>query len=455
IQWHEQAADPPGDSRSDSWFVYHLGLRLKDLYKDSKLDRDMPIRHLTWDYKRDFRKRLPDGSNSRIIDEPEIEKILKEINGYRVSDRKQLKSYEELKDDGSTACGGWCYCGVFPAADNNRANSRNPRLVGWIYPEWGYSWPHNRRIMYNRASADPQGKPWSERKKLIWWDEEKRKWTGLDVPDFEPDKPPSYRPGPWSRGMKAIAGDAPFIQHPDGRGWLFATGGVKDGPLPTHYEPRESPVRNRLYDVQYNPTLNLHQVAMNPLAAPTDPNFPIAATTYRLTEHYLSGPMSRFNSWLNELQPEMFVELSPELAAERGIEHGKWIVVATPRGEIEARAMVTRRIKPLMVQGRMLHQIGIPIHWGYAGESVGAISNELTSLITEPNVSMHEAKSFACQVRAGRSARQHAKALPVAPLPSGGPIPNTPPSAQPEGPQGQNRVDGREQQKSNSRNINR
>jgi formate dehydrogenase major subunit len=438
IQWHNQSIDPPADCRSDSWFFYHLGLRLKKLYAGSARACDQAIQNLTWDYAPKPHKRLPDGTETRISDEPDVEKVLKEINGYRTADRKQLGSFEELRDDGSTACGGWLYCGVFPEEGVNRANSRDPKLVeGWISPEWGFAWPHNRRIMYNRASADPQGRPWSERKKLIWWDEAEKKWTGFDTPDFEPGKPPGYRPSSRDKGMKAIAGDAPFIQHPDGRGWLFAPGGVKDGPLPAHYEPRESPVTNLLYSVQYNPTLNLHEAPLNPLAAPADPAFPIVATTCRLTEHYLSGPMSRFNSWLNELQPEMFVEISHELAAERRIEHGGWMVVATPRGEIEARAMVTRRLKTLLVQGRMLHQIGIPIHWGYAGESVGDSANVLTSLITDANVSMHEAKAFACQVRAGRLHSQNDRAVtPIAPLPSLDPAPDIPESARPEGRQG-------------------
>jgi formate dehydrogenase major subunit len=203
-----------------------------------------------------------------------------------------------------------------------------------------------------------------------------------------------------------------------------------------------SRVNRRLttYNVQFNPTLQPHEVRLNPLAAPADPAFPIVATTCRLTEHYLSGPMSRFNSWLNELQPEMFVEISPELAAERQIEHGGWMVVSTPRGEIEARAMVTRRLRSLQVQGRLLHHIGIPIHWGYAGEIVGDCANELTSLVTESNVSMHEAKAFACQVRAGRlHSRNQRGEVPFATLPVHEPVPDTPESAQPEGRQGTDR----------------
>lgn len=434
VQFHERAIGPPGDCRSDSWFIFNLGRRLKEMYGNSTLTRDAPIRNLTWDYAMDKPALLPDGTASIIADEPDAGRIMMEINGRRLSDGQLLETFGLLRNDGSTACGVWIYCGIY-AGGKNRAKSRNPRLTGWIYPEWGYAWPANRRIMYNRASADPQGKPWSERKRLLWWDEKERKWTGYDVPDFDPEKDPSYRPGPDARGLDAIRGDAPFIMHPDGRGWLYAPHTTKDGPLPAHYEPRESPILNALYRTQWNPTLEEHPSALNPLARAADPRYPVVATTHRLTEHYLSGPMSRFNSWLNELQPEMFVEMSPELARERGIEHRGWVTIITPRAQIEARAMVTSRIRPLRVEGRTLHQIGIPIHWGYAGEVVGAIANDLLPLITELNVSMHEAKAFACEVRAGRLANQDlGKPVFAAarPFPAH-PIPDTPEYAQPEG----------------------
>ena len=288
--------------------------------------------------------------------------------------------------------------------------------------------------MYNRASADPDGKPWSERKKYIWWDESKKKWTGMDTPDFEPDKPPSYKPEPGAKGMKAISGQSPFIMIPDGKGWLYAPGGAKDGPLPTHYEPVESPVPNLLYKQQDDPVTELCDVPMNEKAKAMDPEFPVVATTHRLTEHYLSGPMSRFNSWLNELQPEMFVELSPELAAKHGIEHGGWLVVTTKRASIEARAMVTRRIRPLLINGGIIHQIGIPFHWGYAGETVGAVANDLTAILLDPNVSIHEAKSFTCNVRAGRLTNYvDGYPINVAPRPTLERSPETDDAAQAEG----------------------
>ncbi len=383
IQWHDRALDPPGDCRSDAWFVIDLGRRLKELYRGSRKRRDQGLRHLTWDY-------------------PDNEAVLKEINGYTVADREQVAGFDKLADDGSTACGCWIYSGVFPSEGNNRARSRQPDPKSRTNPDWGFAWPANRRMLYNRASADPEGRPWSDRKKYVWWDEERSIWMGYDVPDFEISKAPSYRPARGATGMDAIAGDAPFIMKPDGRGWLFAPRGVVDGPLPAHYEPVESPIPNLLYSRQTNPLTDRREGEMNPTAEPMDADYPIVATTVRLTEHYLSGPMSRFNSWLNELQPEMFVEISGELASEYGIRHGGWMVVETLRGAIETRAMVTGRIRALTVGGARLPQIAIPFHWGYAGETTGAMANDLTSIVLEPNVGIHEAKSFACRVRPGR-----------------------------------------------------
>jgi formate dehydrogenase major subunit len=440
LQWHGKAVDPLGDCRADAWFVYHLGKRLKELYAGSTDPRDQALLNLTWDYDFDERPRLPDGTPSRIDGEPDLEKVLQEINGHDLSEtdprssRPRLVSgYSELRDDGTTACGCWIYSGVFPEPGRNRARERritdNP-----LQPEWGFAWPDNRRVLYNRASADPDGRPWSERKKLVWWDEASRRWAGLDRPDFESDKPPDYRPPPGATGMAAIAGNQPFIFKPDGVGWLYAPA-VKDGPLPTHYEPVESPLGNLLYPKQAcNPAVRLFEGPLNHIAHTPAAEYPVVATTFRLTEHYLSGPMSRFNSWLNELQPEMFVELSPELAAERGIVHGGWLTVQSARGRIEARAMVTRRLRPLLVEGRVIHQIGLPFHWAFAGEVVGGNANDLTSLVADPNVSMHESKAFACQVRAGRlSDHTPSPTKAPAPWPTRDPVPDTPAAAQPEG----------------------
>jgi len=445
LQWHDKAVDPPADCRSDAWFVYELGKRLKALYADSTKPRDQALINLTWEYDHKEPPRLPDGTASRLQGEPDIAKILQEINGRdltRCDDKTGepvlLRGFSDLQEDGTTDCGCWIYSGVFPEPGHNRARSRTRSPDNPLHPEWGFAWPHNRRILYNRASADPSGKPWSERKRLLYWDPAKKRWSGLDAPDFPPDKAPDYVPQEGAKGMAAISGTAPFIMKPDGRGWLFAMG-PKDGPLPAHYEPVESPIGNRLYPRrQDSPTVRYFPGPLNAIAHKSEKDYPIIACTFRLTEHYLSGPMSRWNSWLNELMPEMFIELSPELAAEKGIEPGGWVTVLTPRGQIAARALVTRRIRPITVEGRLVHQIGVPFHWGYAGETVGAIANDLTSLVADPNVSMHEGKVFACQVQPGRltssaDGQPAQPTVPPAPWPTREPAPDTPEAAQPEG----------------------
>jgi formate dehydrogenase major subunit len=411
LQWRDKAVDPPGDARSDLWFVYHLGKRLRELYANSKQWRDQGLLSLTWDYDRER-----PGEDSRIVDEPDALLVLKEINGYyvhppdakegeskvyTVRDAPHVPGFSALKGDGSTACGSWIYSGVYPAPDNNRAASRNPE--GRTFLGWGYSWPANRRILYNRASADPQGRPWSERKKYVWWDETEQKWTGYDVPDFPINKSPDYVPPAGAVGIDAHSGSDPFIMKPDGRGWLFAPKGLKDGPLPAHYEAAESPVHNAMYHQQSNPAAIYNRNrADNRLAMVGDENYPIVITTYRLTEHHVSGPMTRWMPWLNALQPSLFAEISPELASEHKIRHGDWVIISTPRGEIEARAMVTRRMRPLFVSGRVVHQIGLPFHWGFQGKSTGSITNDLAHMVLEPNVSIEEAKAFTCNIRSGR-----------------------------------------------------
>jgi formate dehydrogenase major subunit len=247
LQWHDKSVEPPGDARSDAWFVFHLGRRIKELYESSREKRDSLIRAMTWDYPTEGER-----------EEPHIESILKEINGYEVATGEPVSGFLDLKDDGSTACGGWIYSGVY-ADGVNQARRRKPWTEqDQVAAEWGWAWPANRRILYNRASADPEGKPWSERKKYIWWDEKEENWVGKDVPDFKATKPPSYRPSPDARGDDAIPGDGPFIVNGDGLGWLFAPVGLKDGPLPVHYEPVESPVPNLLYErIRHTPTARL------------------------------------------------------------------------------------------------------------------------------------------------------------------------------------------------------
>jgi formate dehydrogenase major subunit len=284
-----------------------------------------------------------------------------------------------------------------------------------VAPEWGWAWPANRRELYNRASADPEGKPWSERKALVWWDAKEQQWTGHDVPDFIADRPPGYRPPEDARGVDAISGIDPFIMQADGKAWLFAPAGLVDGPLPAHYEPQESPFENLLYRQQRNP---VRQVAafrhpgnrLQPSGGePGAEVFPYVATTYRLTEHHTAGGMSRWLPYLSELQPEFFCEVSPELAAERGLEHRGWATIVTARAAVEARVLVTERMKTLTVQGRPLHQVGLPYHWGSAGYSTGDSANDLAALSLDPNVHIQEVKAFACDIRPGRRPRGPAR----------------------------------------------
>ncbi len=395
LQWHDKVVEPPGDSRSESWFVYQLGRGLKRLYDGSHEPRDAAIQALSWDYPEvDARG------------EPDAEAVLREMNGYTVADRKQLGGFQELKGDGSTACGAWLYSGVFPKTGDNRARSRKPDGPDGpgTHLDWGWAWPANRRSMYNRASADLDGKPWSERKRLLAWDAGEQKWTGPDVPDFELHKPPQYRPD-WSKdpqGMEALGGDCPCIMIADGKISLFTPSGLKDAPLPTHYEPVESPVRNPLYKQQYNPVAKIWARPDNPLHQPADPRFPYALTTYRVTEHHSGGLPTRTTPVLAELQPENFAEISPELADELGIRNLDWVTLATARGEVEVKALVTDRMAPLQHGDRAIHQVGVLWHFGWEGFAKGDIANVLTSVVGDPNTSIHEGKALTCNLRRGR-----------------------------------------------------
>jgi formate dehydrogenase major subunit len=398
LQWRDKALEPPGDARSDLWFMHELGKRVRARYAGSTRERDWPILNVTWDYPQH-------GSTG----EPDAEAVLKEINGYDVATGEPVPLFTSLRDDGSTACGCWIYSGVY-ADGVNQARRRDPGDIadphgGWVSPEWAWAWPANRRVLYNRASADPQGRPWSERKRYVWWDEEQRRWTGYDVPDFPVDKPPDYRAPVDATGMDAISGDDPFIMMADGRGWLYAPAGLRDGPMPTHYEPIESPVANLLYpELESNPAAARWRRPENPYHAVGDPRYPLVATTFRLTEQHTSGAMSRKLPWLSELQPEMFAEIDPTLARDRGIEDGGWMVIETARAEIEARARVTDRIRPLLIDGRRVHQVGLPWHWGYGQPFPGDSTNDLGVLSGDPNVMIQESKAFTCDVRAGRRA---------------------------------------------------
>ncbi len=393
VQFREKAVDPPEDCRGETWFMYHLGLRLKERARQDASARNAGLNALTWNYK-------TEGPHQ----EPDAEDILAEINGFKAATHEQVAGYKELKNDGSTACGCWIYSGVMPSRDENKARKREPQ--GRYGHGWGYAWPSDRRILYNRASARPDGQPWSERKKLVWWDAQEEKWTGLDTPDFTETKSPDYRPAEDARGDDALAGDKPFIMHPDGVGWMWVSSGLKDGPLPTHYEPLESIAINPLYpDHTISPVAHKKERPDNAYASPFDKRFPYVLSTYRLTEHHTAGGMSRTLPHLAELQPELFAEISPQLAKELEIENGEYVTVYTIRGILEARALVTERIKPLQVDRSLVHQVCMPYHFGYKGLATGDAVNDLLAISEEPNVRIMETKALVCNVKPGRLPR--------------------------------------------------
>ena len=390
LQWREKAVAPPGDARSEAWFIYHLGRRLKARAAADPGPENQGLNALTWSY-----------ATSGPHGEPDIEQVLQEINGYTTKDGELVPGFGSLAADGSTACGCWIYSGVYPEAGRNRARER--QAVGPYGHGWGFTWPADRRILYNRASARPDGRPWSDRKKLIWWDDASSTWTGLDTPDFTRDKRPSYAPPPGAGGDDALPGDRPFIMHPDGLGWMWVPSGLKDGPLPVHYEPLESPVANAVYPQQVNPAAERKERADNVYArSPGDPEYPHVLTTYRLTEHHTAGGMSRTLTHLAELQPELFCEISPELAEEIGARSGANVTISTPRGSIDARALVTPRMQPLQIQGRTVHQVGLPYHFGGRGLVRGDVVNDLVAISEEPNVRIMEAKALVCRISVGR-----------------------------------------------------
>ena len=403
LQWHDRAVAPAGAARSDLFVFHQLGLRLKELYRGSTDPKDRPILDLTWDY-------TSDDPHEREVGEPSARKVLQEINGYAVEPGKtrdrsrQVTGFAELQADGSTACGCWIYSGVYPDKTTNAARNRQGDQTTSL--GWGFAWPANRRMLYNRASADPAGNPWSERKKYMFWNERARRWEGPDVPDFPAAKPPHEPAKPGAAGIDAHSGSDPFIMQLDGRAQLFVTATLKDGPLPVHYEPLESVARNALYRQQNNPALREWDRDDNRYNAPQSDEFPYVLTSYRITEQ--SGIMTRYVPWLAELQPAAFAEIDPELAGLKGIRNGGWMTIATQVGEIEVRALVSERMRPLWigkgVGRRRVHQVGVPYNFGTVGLATGDVVGQLIPLAMDPNVSIHEAKTITCNVRTGRRA---------------------------------------------------
>lgn len=379
-QWREKAVDGPGDSRPDLWILDALFRSLRREYEKGGVFPD-PIVNLSWDY---------DGPGQ----EPDPVRVAREINGYFLKDatanNRDFKkgdhapSFAFLTDDGATACGNWLYSGSFPAPDKNRMQDRNKTpeddRIG-LFSGWAWCWPVNRRILYNRASVNAQGQPLNPERWVIRWNPVAGKWEG-DVPD-----------GGWPPGERYS-----FIMLPEGHARLFAAS-LADGPLPEHYEPWESPVRNALSSRRVNPLIL--SLVKNGAAGPHgDPErFPVIATTFRVTEHWQGGAMTRNAPWLTELVPNAYVEMSPDLAMIKGIENGDRVVVETARGEIALYALVTRRFAPFRVDGKVIHQVGLIWHFGYEGLARGPSANILTPSATDPNSRIPEYKAFLCDVR--------------------------------------------------------
>ena len=380
LQWHWKAAEAPGEARSDIWIMSGLFHRLRDLYRKEGGAFPDPILNVTWNYTNPI--------------EPDPEELAKEMNGRALTDLTDaatgavtkagtlLDGFAQLHDDGSTASGCWIFSGSFTEKGNQmaRRDATDPREQG-LAPNWAWSWPANRRILYNRASADPSGKPWNPAKPIISWNG--TKWVGIDVPDYTPTIKPSDNIGP-------------FIMNAEGMGRLFARDQMAEGPFPEHYEPFESPVENVLHPkVRSNPVARVFDE--DRAAFGTAQQFPYVATTYRLTEH--------FHYWTKHalinaiLQPEEFVEIGEVLAQEKGIAQGGWVRVSSKRGVVVCKAYVTKRIKPMIVDDKATHVIGVPIHWGFTGQArKGYGANTLTPSVGDANTQTPEFKAFLVNV---------------------------------------------------------
>jgi len=375
-QWKEQVLPPAGDARHDHWILAEVFQRVRDLYRQQSGKLPAPILELTLPY-RDPRK-------------PELDEIAQEINGRDLVTNQRLATFGALKDDGTTTAGDWIYTGHYPESGNltkrrdgvQDPKTNDPTGMGF-YPNWAWSWPANRRVLYNRASADPQGRPWDPTRPGIQWDAAAGKWVG-DVPDYPPTADPSKPDSP-----------LPFIMTGEGTGRLFSNG-VGDGPFPEHYEPIESPVDNPLHPtVSATPVAFLYdKQAGRPNRFGTPADFPYVATSYRLTEHehYITQQIEH----LVQLQPEAFVEIPFELAREKGIETGDNVRVSSKRGKLEVRAVVTKRLGPLQIDGKTVYQIGIPIHWGFVGINTGQhwLANALTPFVGDASARTPEFKAF-------------------------------------------------------------
>lgn len=361
-QWRYKVVDPPGEAESDLWIIDKLMLKLKDLYARRTDKNAAAITAMTWDYEGE--------------DGLDVAMVAREMNGYDLATGKLLSAPGVLKADGTTSCGNWLWCGMY-TEDGNMMQKRNTvddSSIG-LYSNWGKAWPLNRRIMYNRASVDLSGLSWDLERPVISF--------GSFVGDVIDGTAKSIDDG----------GEYPFVMMAEKRGYLFGPGRV-DGPFPEHYEPWESPVSNPMSSQQTNPAIKSWEDGDKGLAA----DYPIVGTTSRLTEHFHTGAVTRRMPWLLELQPGMFVEISKELAAARGISNGDTIVVESARGTVTATAMVTARLKPVQVAGTTVHYVSLPWNWGYKGLSIGDSANQLSPRVADPNTGIPEFRSFLCQV---------------------------------------------------------
>ncbi len=363
VQWREQAVDPTGDQRSELWFFYHLGRMIKERLAGSTDPRDEPVQKLDWSYH-------VEGDDDWA--EPSAEDVLRRINGYDIATGKPVNSFLELKADGSTAGGCWIYAGVF-ADGVNQAARRKPHWEQSPYDaEWGWTWPPNRRVLYNRASADPTASRGASARSSSGGTRTKGEWTGHDIPDFPKTTAPGHVPPPGATGAAALRGDDAFIMQADGKAWLFAPNGVLDGPLPTHYEPDESPVCNPLYGQPGHPPPSLPAGGQPVQPDPREPGRTGCSRSCsppsRLTEHYTAGGMTRQLPFLSELQPELFVEVSPELARMRGLDAPGCLPRGhQPHGGAGAGHSSPTGSAPLRVDGHVVHQVWMPYHCGGNG----------------------------------------------------------------------------------------
>jgi len=381
IQWQWKAQEAPGDAKSDLQIVYEMFKKLQEKYQSEGGTFPEPIAKMAW---------VEHYADDHDEDKVDLDKVCRMVNGrYYTANGpgEQVENFVGLEEDGSTACGNWLYCGYYNDPDNPACKNREREKEGiGAHPGWGFAWPLNRRIVYNRASADPDGNPWNPDAPVIWWDGED--WVGNDVPDI---------PGGWNFDK---ATDMPFIMLPEGRGRLFSFG-VNDAPLPIHYEPAESPVQNVLYpQAKHNPVSQVFY----PDQLGDAEEFPYIMTTYRVSEHYQSGALTRNMPWLNELMPELFIEMDEDLAEEKGISNGDTVAITSKRlkdndKEIKAKACVTNRIKPYKVNGKTIHVVGLPFHWGFKGLATGDVANDLSPSIGDPNTTIPEFKAFLCDLR--------------------------------------------------------